>query len=183
MLLALRQVGSALRSAAGAQEGGDIGGGGGRVESDGEVVGLKYGVRRRARRFKEASQRPEGSAEASSRDLELAVWPEQFEEEFAGMHLMAVVGQVGEERGGLPGAEARDHLVCALEAQSAEQSDVPRFCQRHRSPWDRREVPCLTAAGRACLCIPAAAATIIANRPGKVQSLAQRREETGSVTG
>jgi hypothetical protein len=137
MLRPLRRVGGALGSAAGAQEGGHIGSRCRGVEADGEVVGLQNGVGGRAGRFEEAAQRPEGGAEASPGGLRLAVRPEEFDKDLAGMHLVAMIGQVGEEGGGLLRGEARDNLVAALGAQASEQSDAPGIRHNQRRQVER----------------------------------------------
>ncbi|HZP81466.1 MAG TPA: hypothetical protein VFB21_07505 [Chthonomonadaceae bacterium] len=62
----------------------------------------------RSGRLQLAAQRPEGRAEAAASGCRVAFGPEHLDEEFAGMLLMPVVGQVRQQRGRLLTAEARN---------------------------------------------------------------------------
>lgn len=88
----------------------DIGGNGVGIEADGGAVCLHDRSGFGSRRFQQVPQKREQGAEAGASGAEFAFGPEEFNEGFTRVRLLAIKGEIGEERSGLLRGEASNTL-------------------------------------------------------------------------
>ncbi len=117
---------AALESqAAGGLEGGHVRGDGSGIELYRGAVGRDDGACGHVRRLQLMAQRGERHAELVAARRQIILGPEQVDQQLAGMRVLAVIRQVGEQRPGLLRLKARDHPVALRCPEPSEQLDPP----------------------------------------------------------